>query len=121
MNLHKIKTYKVRNKLIEQYPYFIIEVTESSQRFSRIRGKDFSIIQVIKMLNTLIEGGKSFSNFYRDSNFGYRRSFINYLNLCVDFGFIDKEKYGDKIHSRTMFRLKEKGRIFLDLFKDASS
>lgn len=121
MNLSKIKTIKIHNTLVEAYPYFININTEKTNTHSRIRPKDFSVIQIIKILECLTTGDKTFNHFYKCSNFGLKRSFLNYINLCLDFDFIEKERDGNKRNSKTEYHLKEKGKIFLDLFKHASS
>ena len=113
MNLSKIKTIKIHNILAEQYPYFISKKTEKTSTHTRIRPRDFSIIQIIKILECLTTGEKSFSHFYKCSNFGLKRSFLNYVDLCMDFGFIEKEKQ----EYLTVYRIREKGKIFLDLFQ----
>lgn len=120
MNLSKIKTIKIHNLLVDAYPYFISQSMDKTNSHSRIRPRDFSIIQIIKILECLTTGEKSFCHFFKCSNFGLKRSFINYVNLCIDFNFIGKEKTGDKRNSPTEYYLKEKGKIFLDLFKNAS-
>lgn len=121
MNLHNIRTSKITNELIEQHFYFISEIKTTSSSFSRIKTKDFSIIQTIKLLESLSDGEKSFSQLYRVSNFGMKQSFIKYTNLCVTFNFIKKEKFGKNKNSPVLFTLTEKGKIFLDLFRNASS
>lgn len=121
MNLSKQRTIKIHNIIIDSYPYFILSKTEKNLTHSRIRPKDFSIIQIIKTLECLTTGDKTFSHFFKCSNFGLRKSFINYINFCIAFGFIEKEKLGLNRNSSTIYHIKEKGKIFLDLFKHASS
>jgi predicted transcriptional regulator len=46
-----------------------------------------------------------------------KRSFLNYLRLCLDYGFVRKEPDG----SCMMYTITEKGRIMLSLFLQKSN
>ena len=117
MNFHNIRTSILNNDLVDQYPYFISEIKQKKLNHSRIKTKDFSLISIIKILECLYDGEKSFSNFYLLSGIGMKRSFLNYINLCSYFNLIEKERLGVYMY----YRLKEKGKILLDLFRNDSS
>ena len=117
MNMHRVTAFKIRNDIICDYPYFITEIKDQDQTNTRMIGKEFSILSVIKLLECLSEGNLSFQKFYLSSGFGMKRSFLNYLNLCLHFKFIEKEQQGHRVY----YRLREKGKVFLDLFKHDNS
>ena len=113
MNIHKIRSSRVRNIIVEEYPYFIAEIKQKDQINTRIVSKDFSILHVIRLLECLQNKDESFNDFLLKSGFGHKRSFLNYLNLCLEFNFIEKDQLGHKMY----YRLMERGKIFLDLFE----
>ena len=117
MNLHKIKTLQLNNQLPETYPYLIMELGDRSLNYTRVRPKNFTIIQVIRLLDCLIDGDISYARLFRKSGWGMKKSFINYIHFCVHFRLIKKEKVGQYM----IYSLSEKGKIFLDLFKNAST
>jgi len=41
-----------------------------------------------------------------------KRSFLNYLHLCVDYNFIEKKAIGPNV----IYTITDKGRLMLNLF-----
>lgn len=113
MNFHKIRTTKVSNELIEKFPYFVGEIINRDSMNTRMRGKEFYIMRIISVLHPLSEGDKTFHELFRASGFGYKRGFLNYLDMCREFGFLEK----DKLSYHMWYRITDKGRILLELFR----
>lgn len=114
MNLHKIKSLQLGNQLVEDHPYFILELGEKSLDNTRVRPRNFSIIQTIRMLESLKDKEESYAKLFRKTNWGMKKSFINYIHFCLNFNLIKKERVGHFM----IYNITEKGKIFLDLFKN---
>ena len=117
MNLHNIRTFQLSNELVESYPYFISELIDQSLNYTRVKQKDFSIIQILRLLECLNDGEESYAKLFRRTGWGLKKSFINYMHFCLHFHLTKKERLGHFM----MYSLTEKGKIFLDLFRNASS
>jgi len=114
MNHHNVRSSKIRTTTMREYSFFIGKVVQSDDTNSRFKGRGiYSILSTIKVLDCLTGGDKSFTDFHLECGFGMKRTFINYITMCMHFGFINKERIGHKM----FYHLTEKGKIFLDLFK----
>lgn len=116
MNFHKIKTLQLENQFTEAYPYFILELGDKSLNYTRVRPKNFSIIQILRLLDCLVDGDISYAKLFRRSGWGMKKSFINYIHFCIHFKLITKEK----VDQYMIYNLTEKGKIFMDLFKNGT-
>jgi predicted transcriptional regulator len=54
----------------------------------------------------------TFSDLYSKSKIRMKKSFLNYLHLCVDYKFIEKESVGANV----IYTITDKGRVMLNLF-----
>ena len=54
----------------------------------------------------------TFTDLYSKSKIRMKRSFLNYLHLCVDYNFIRREPIGANV----IYTITERGRTMLDLF-----
>ena len=54
----------------------------------------------------------TFSELYSKSNIRMKRSFLNYLDLCINYDFITKKPMGQNV----IYSITEKGTIMLNLF-----
>ncbi|KKK96314.1 hypothetical protein LCGC14_2664020, partial [marine sediment metagenome] len=54
----------------------------------------------------------TFSELYSKSKIRMKRSFLNYLHLCVDYNFVQKKPVG----SNVIYSITDKGRVMLNLF-----
>jgi len=106
-------TMTIQNDIMQAFPYFIKESQEISITSSRIRIRQFSVITIIKLLSALNHYDMSMSELYRMSNIIMKRSYLNYLKMCVNFGFMEKQNRGQYSY----YHITEKGKTLLDLFR----
>jgi len=99
---------------VDDYSYFIGEVTQKDSMNTRFRAKDFSIISIIKILEALNGKSRSFHDFYLKSGVGMKASFLSYSNMLQEFGLIEKKAVG-KVY--VFYSITQKGRTFLGLFR----
>ena len=59
----------------------------------------------------------TFSDLYSKSKIRMKKSFLNYLHLCMDYNFIQKESVG----ANMIYSITEKGHIMLNLFIEKNS
>ena len=59
----------------------------------------------------------TFTNLYSKSKIRMKRSFLNYLHLCVNYNFIEKEAVGPNV----IYTITDKGRVMLNLFMQKSN
>lgn len=99
-------------EIADQFSDFIIKRDEQILDSVKIRARDFSTISILKLLYQLRYGPMTFSDLYLKSNIRMKRSFLNYLDLCMTYHFIRKEPLG----ANMMYFITDKGRTMLDLF-----
>ncbi|MGI0046178.1 MAG: hypothetical protein ACREBB_03180 [Nitrosotalea sp.] len=99
-------------EVADQFSDFIIKRDEQVLDSVKARARDFSTISIIKLLYQLRCGPVTFSDLYVKSNIRMKRSFLNYLHLCMEYGFMRKESIGANV----IYFITEKGRIMLGLF-----
>jgi predicted transcriptional regulator len=96
----------------DQFGDFIIHRDEQVLDAVKARTRDFSTLSLIKLLYQLKGNPMTFSDLYSKSKIRMKKSFLNYLHLCVDYNFIKKEAVG----SNMIYTITDKGRIMLNLF-----
>ncbi|MDE1842744.1 MAG: hypothetical protein KGH95_03745 [Thaumarchaeota archaeon] len=99
-------------EVADHFADFIIKRDEQILDAVRTRARDFSTISILKLLYQLRCNPMTFSDLYVKSNIRMKRSFLNYLHLCMSYNFIKKEPKG----SNMVYSITDKGRIMLDLF-----
>ncbi len=99
-------------EVADQFEDFIIERDEQILDAVKARTRDYSTLSLLKLLYQLRGNPMTFSNLYSKSKIRMKRSFLNYLHLCVDYNFIKKEPVGPNV----IYTITDKGRIMLDLF-----
>ena len=99
-------------EVADQFGDFIIKRDEQVLDAVRARTKDYSTLSLLKLLYQLRGTPMTFSNLYSKSKIRMKKSFLNYLHLCVDYNFIKKEPVGANV----IYTLTDKGRTMLDLF-----
>lgn len=99
-------------EVADQFSDFIIKRDEQVLDSVKARARDFSTISILKLLYQLKSEPMTFSDLYIKSNIRMKRSFLNYLHLCMEYSFIRKEPIG----SNMIYFITEKGRTMLDLF-----
>ena len=99
-------------EVAEQFSDFIITRDEQVLDAVKTRARDFSTISLLKLLYQLKCNPMTFSDLYTKSNIRMKRSFLNYLHLCVKYNFVTKMAVG----SNMVYSITEKGRTMLNLF-----
>jgi hypothetical protein len=99
-------------EVADQFEDFIIERNERVLDAVKARTRDYSTLSLLKLLYQLKGNSMTFSELYSKSKIRMKRSFLNYLHLCVDYNFIQKEPVG----SNVIYSITDKGRIMLNLF-----
>ncbi|MEO9307536.1 conserved hypothetical protein [Nitrosotalea sinensis] len=99
-------------EVADHFADFIIKRDEQILDAVRTRARDFSTISILKLLYQLRGNPMTFSDLYVKSNIRMKRSFLNYLHLCMSYNFIKKEPRG----SNMVYSITDKGRTMLDLF-----
>ncbi|MDC1137033.1 hypothetical protein OAS76_04580 [Nitrosopumilus sp.] len=104
-------------EVAEQFEDFIIEREEQVLDAVKARTRDFSTLSLLKLLYQLKGNPMTFSHLYSKSKIRMKRSFLNYLHLCVDYNFIEKEAVGPNV----IYTITDKGRLMLNLFMQKSN
>ena len=99
-------------EVADHFADFIIKRDEQVLDAVRTRARDFSTISILKLLYQLRCSPMIFSDLYVKSNIRMKRSFLNYLHLCMSYNFVRKEPRG----SNMVYSITDKGRTMLDLF-----
>ena len=99
-------------EVADQFEDFIITREEQVLDAVKARTRDYSTLSLLKLLYQLKNNPMTFSNLYSKSKIRMKRSFLNYLHLCVDYSFITKEAVGPNV----IYSITDKGRIMLNLF-----
>ncbi len=99
-------------EVADHFADFIIKRDEQVLDAVKTRARDFSTISILKLLYQLRGNPMTFSDLYVKSNIRMKRSFLNYLHLCVSYNFIRKDPKG----SNMVYSITDKGRTMLDLF-----
>lgn len=99
-------------EVAEHFSDFIITRDEQILDAIKARIRDFSTISILKLLYQLRCGPMTFSDLYVKSNIRMKKSFLNYLHLCLSYRFVRKEPIG----SNMVYSITDKGRVMLDLF-----
>ena len=104
-------------EVAEQFEDFIIEREEQVLDAVKARTRDFSTLSLLKLLYQLKGNPMTFSHLYSKSKIRMKRSFLNYLHLCVDYNFIEKKAVGPNV----IYTITDKGRLMLNLFMQKSN
>ena len=104
-------------EVADQFEDFIIKREEQVLDAVKARTRDFSTLSLLKLLYQLKGNPMTFSNLYSKSKIRMKRSFLNYLHLCVNYNFIEKEAVGPNV----IYTITDKGRLMLNLFIQKSN
>jgi predicted transcriptional regulator len=99
-------------EVAEQFSDFIISKDEQILDYVKARTRDFSTISLLKLLYQLKYNPMTFSDLYTKSNIRMKKSFLNYLHLCVKYNFVTKMA----VRSNMMYSITDKGKTMLALF-----
>ena len=104
-------------EVADQFEDFIIRRDEQILDAVKAKTRDYSTLSLLKLLYQLRGNPMTFSNLYSKSKIRMKKSFLNYLHLCVDYNFVRKESVG----SNVIYSITDKGRIMLSLFMDKNN
>jgi predicted transcriptional regulator len=104
-------------EVADQFEDFIIKREEQVLDAVKARTRDFSTLSLLKLLYQLKGNPMTFTNLYSKSKIRMKRSFLNYLHLCVNYNFIEKEAVGPNV----IYTITDKGRVMLNLFMHKSN
>ena len=99
-------------EVADQFNDFIIQRDEQILDAVKARTKDFSTLSLLKLLYQIKTNSMTFSELYSKSNIRMKRSFLNYLDLCINYDFITKKPMGQNV----IYSITEKGTTMLNLF-----
>jgi len=104
-------------EVADQFGDFIIKRDEQVLDAVKARAKDYSTLSLLKLLYQVRGSPMTFSDLYSKSKIRMKRSFLNYLHLCVDYNFVKKEAVGANV----IYSITDKGRTMLELFMQKSN
>ncbi len=104
-------------EVADQFEDFIIKRDEQVLDAVKARTRDYSTLSLLKLLYQLRGSPMTFSDLYSKSKIRMKKSFLNYLHLCMDYNFVRKESVG----SNVIYSITEKGHIMLNLFMEKNS
>jgi len=87
-----------------------------------VKAHQFDILAIIKLLYAVKKEPLGFSRLYEKSQIRMKKSFLNYLHLVENLGFIDKTQLEKGQHmpenprQRVSYNLTDKGRLLLEFF-----
>ncbi|MGI0004233.1 MAG: hypothetical protein ACREAX_02935 [Candidatus Nitrosotenuis sp.] len=113
----KVRLTYIPVDVADQLDDFIITRDEQILDAVKTRSRDFSMLTLLKLLYQLNCGPTNFSDLYTNSKIRMKRSFLNYLHLCVDYNFVTKKPAG----SSMIYSITERGRTILGLFMKKSN
>ena len=99
-------------EVADQFNDFIIQRDEQVLDAVKARTKDFSTLSLLKLLYQIRTNSMTFSELYSKSNIRMKRSFLNYLDLCINYDFITKKPIGQNV----IYSITEKVTTMLNLF-----
>ena len=104
-------------EVADQFDDFIIQRGEQVLNTVKARTKDFSTLSLLKLLYQVKTKEMSFSELYSKSNIRMKKSFLNYLHLCINYNFLEKNAVGPNM----IYSITEKGQTMLELFMQKKS
>ena len=99
-------------EVAEQFDDFIIQKDEEVLDAVKARARDYSTLSLIKLLYQLRGSPMTFSDLYVKSKIRMKKSFLNYLHLCLNYKFITKKSTGTNV----FYSITENGMTMLNLF-----
>ena len=99
-------------EVADQFSDFIIQREEQVLDAVKARTRDYSTLSLLKLLYQLRNNSMTFSDLYNKSKIRMKKSFLNYLHLCLNYKFITKKPVGPNV----IYSITENGSTMLDLF-----
>ena len=102
----------IPTEVAEHFSDFIIQKDEEVLDAVKARTRDYSTLSLIKLLYQLRGNSMTFSDLYVKSKIRMKKSFLNYLHLCLNYKFITKKSIGPNV----FYSITENGMTMLNLF-----
>ena len=99
-------------EVADQFDDFIIQREEQVLGAIKARTRDYSTLSLLKLLYQIRNNSMTFSDLYTKSKIRMKKSFLNYLHLCLNYKFITKKPVGPNV----IYSITENGTTMLDLF-----
>ena len=99
-------------EVADQFDDFIIQREEQVLGAIKARTRDYSTLSLLKLLYQIRNNSMTFSDLYTKSKIRMKKSFLNYLHLCLNYKFITKKPVGPNM----IYSITENGTTMLDLF-----
>ena len=99
-------------EVADQFDAFIIQRDEQVLGAVKSRTRDYSTLYLLKLLYQIRNNSMTFSDLYSKSKIRMKKSFLNYLHLCLNYKFITKKPVGPNV----IYSITENGTTMLDLF-----
>ena len=99
-------------EVADQFDDFIIQREEQVLGAIKARTRDYSTLSLLKLLYQIRNNSMTFSDLYSKSKIRMKKSFLNYLHLCLNYKFITKKPVGPNM----IYSITENGTTMLDLF-----
>ena len=99
-------------EVADQFDDFIIQRNEEVLDAVKARTRDYSTLSLLKLLYQIRNNPMTFSDLYSKSKIRMKKSFLNYLHLCLNYKFITKKPVGPNV----IYSITENGTTMLDLF-----
>jgi len=99
-------------EVADQFDDFIIQREELVLDAVKARTRDYSTLSLLKLLYQLRTNSMTFSDLYNKSKIRMKKSFLNYLHLCLNYKFITKRPVGPNV----IYSITENGTTMLHLF-----
>ena len=99
-------------EVADRFEDFIIQRDEQVLGAVKASTRDYSTLSLLKLLYQLSNNSMTFSDLYTKSKIRMKKSFLNYLRLCLDYDFITKKPSGANV----LYSITENGTTMLDLF-----
>ena len=104
----------LQKDMLEEMPWIKGDVVREVNGLTVIKSEsDFVMITVLKLLYTLSRESLTFTKLHYECGIRLKRSFLDYLNHCVEMKFIIKMKSENK---NQFYKLSAKGHDLLDMF-----
>ena len=113
----KVRLTYVPIEVAEQFDDFIIYRDEEVLDAVKARTRDFSTLSLLKLLYQVKSNPMTFSDLYTKSKIRMKRSFLNYIDLCLKYNLGKKEAVGPNV----IYSITDNGSIMLNLFMQKKS
>ena len=88
-------------EVADQFDDFIIQRDEQVLDAVKARTRDYSTLSLLKLLYQLRNNSMTFSDLYNKSKIRMKKSFLNYLHLCLDYHFVTKNRLDQTYYTQS--------------------